>query len=328
MTHRKSVAIVCKPPYTQRVMETISAGDKINEPVVNVLLSIFKPNFQWLSEQIQSVEKQIDVDVSLNFRNDGSTNVAIPTNRNVFILDSGEHLGAGASYLELLANSNSGGIAFCDQDDLWHESKLTMQVSALSSIKLPAISYCDFEVVNSNLKLIKVKRTPKHVTKFTFLFRNNIPGFSIYLNDQAREFLKDSKSYLPKDGFHDWWVLLAISQVGICRRVPQVLASYRLHGSNVIGVSVTIWNRLKRIKRRMNVGFSESKQLIHQMIKYLEYAENENHGSEFLNKIVEGMTMNRWKRLQLLIREGILKSPFSEIVTVTFLYIIPRRLTL
>jgi hypothetical protein len=200
-------------------------------------------------------------------------------------------------------------------------------MKALSGIELPALSYCDFEVVTSDLDLIKVRQMPKRITKFTFLFRNNIPGFSIYLNDEAREFLKDSKFYLPKDGFHDWWSLLAISQVGICKRVPHVLASYRLHDSNAIGLSLTRWNRLKRLKNRMKTGVDESKTLIDQMIKFLEFAHQKNHGYVFLNEIVQGMKTNRGRRLRLLIREGILKSPFSEIVIVTLLYVIPKRIT-
>jgi hypothetical protein len=308
-------------------MREISPNKSIATQEVSVLISVFKPNSTWLALQIQSVENQVEVDVSLNIRNDSSISIDIPMNHKSLNLEPSEHLGFGASYLRLLAESNSGGIAFCDQDDVWHELKLKMQVEALTGIERPAISYSDFEIVNSDLDFIKVRRGPKRITKFTFLFRNNIPGFSIYLNNQAREFLKDSKSYLPRDGFHDWWSLLAISQVGICKRVPLVLASYRLHDSNAIGLSLTGWRRLKRLKQRMKAGVDECKALIDQMIKFIEFANEENHDSVFLNEIVQGMKTSRGKRLQILIREGILKSPFSEILTVTFLYVTPKRIT-
>jgi len=308
-------------------MEKISTGEEIGTPVVQVLVSIFKPNLNWLADQIQSVEKQMHVNASLSIRNDSSASIRIPMSDRPFVLEPSEHLGVGASYLALLAESKSGGIAFCDQDDVWHEMKLTMQVKALNGIEIPALSYCDFRVVNSKLDHIKVKRTPKRITKFTFLFRNNIPGFSMYLNDEARIFLKESKSYLPKDGFHDWWSLLAISQVGICKRVPHVLANYRLHDTNVIGISLTSWKRLKRLKQRLKAGLSESKALIEQMIKYLEYANEKNHGYVFLSNVVEGMKLKRGKRLQILIREGILKSPLPEALIVMFLYVIPKRIT-
>jgi hypothetical protein len=308
-------------------MEDMSEQKMIRTQEVSVLMSIFRPNLKWLADQIRSVEKQINVDVSLNIRNDSLTNISIPIGDKSFNLEPSVQLGVGASYLTLLAESNPGGIAFCDQDDVWNELKLTMQVQALHGIERPALSYCDFEVVTSDLHLIKIRRMPKHITKFSFLFRNNVPGFSIYLNDEAREFLKESKFYLPEEGFHDWWTLLAISQIGICRRVPHVLASYRIHDSNTIGLSLTSWNRLKRIRKKMKSGFHESRTLIDQMIRFLEFANGENDGYLFLSKIVEGMKMNRVKRFQLLIREGILKSPFSEIVTVIFLYLTPKRIT-
>lgn len=308
-------------------MKIISTGEEIGTPVVQVLVSIFKPNLSWLEGQIQSVEKQMHVNASLSIRNDSSTRVRIPMSDRPFLLEPSEHLGVGASYLALLAESKSGGIAFCDQDDVWHEMKLTMQLKALNGIEIPALSYCDFRVVNSNLDHIKVKRTPKRITKFSFLFRNNIPGFSIYLNDKARLFLKESISYLPKDGFHDWWSLLAISQVGICKRVPHTLANYRLHDANVIGMSLTSWKRLKRFKQRLKTGLSESKGLIEQMIKYLEHINETNHGYVFLSNVVEGMKLKRGKRLQILVREGIFKSPLSEVLIVIFLYVIPKRIT-
>lgn len=308
-------------------MKEISERESASTPDVGVLLSVFRPNLKWLADQIQSVEKQMHVNASLSIRNDSSTGIGIPISDRPFVLAPSEHLGVGASYLALLADSKSGGIAFCDQDDVWHEMKLTMQLKALNGIETPALSYCDFKVVSSDLDLIKVRRAPKRITKFTFLFRNNIPGFSIYLNDEARIFLKESKLFLPKDGFHDWWSLLAISQIGICKRVPHVLASYRLHDSNMIGLSLTSWKRLRRLRQRIKAGMSESKVLIEQMIKYFEYANEKNHGYVFLNNVIQGMKLKRRRRLQILIREGILKSPLSEALIVMFLYVIPKRIT-
>lgn len=308
-------------------MREISGRESASTPDVGVLLSVFRPNLNWLADQIQSVEKQRHVNASLSIRNDSSTSIGIPISDRPFVMAASEHLGVGASYLALLAESKSGGIAFCDQDDVWHEMKLAMQLKALNGIETPALSYCDFKVVNSDLDLIKVRRAPKRITKFTFLFRNNIPGFSIYLNDEARIFLKESKLFLPKDGFHDWWSLLAISQIGICKRVPHVLASYRIHDSNVIGISLTSWKRLKRLTQRLKSGLSESQAMMEQMVKYLEYTNEKNHGYLFLSNVVEGMKLKRGKRLEILIREGILKSTLSEALIVMFLYVIPKRIT-
>jgi hypothetical protein len=308
-------------------MNEIPERTMFRTPDVSVLLSIFRPNLKWLADQIGSVEKQVDVNASLSIRNDGLTSIGIPMSGSPFILEPSEHLGIGASYLTLLGEIDSGGIAFCDQDDVWHEKKLIKQAEVLYGIETPALSYCDFRVVNSKLDHIKVQRTPKRITKFTFLFRNNIPGFSIYLNDEARIFLRQSISYLPKDGFHDWWSLLAISQVGICKRVPHVLANYRLHDANVIGIPLTSLKRLKHLRQRLKTGLSESKALIEQMIKYLEYNNEKIHSYVFLSNVVEGMKLKRGKRLQILIREGILKSPLSEVLIVIFLYVIPKRIT-
>lgn len=294
---------------------------------VSVLLSVFKPNMSWLSAQIQSVENQVGVNISLELRNDSTVPVDIPIAGKSLRLEPSEHLGVGVSYLNLLSKSSPGGIAFCDQDDLWQELKLTMQQRALAALSSPAISVCDFEVVNSELQQLAIRRPPKRITRFTFLFRNGIPGFSMYLNNEAREFLKESWRFLPQGGFHDWWSLLAISQIGVYKRVPHVLASYRLHESNFIGLSLSVGSRLALLNQRMKNGLSESKVLIVQMIHYLEFANVETQKVTFLRQIVLGMEMNRLKRVQILVNQGILSSPMFEIINTVLLYVFPKRLT-
>ena len=293
---------------------------------VSVLLSVFKPNMSWLSAQIQSIENQVGVNITIELRNDSDVSIDIPMSDKSVRFESSEHLGVGVSYLTLLSKSKAGGIAFCDQDDLWHESKLTMQERALAALCSPAVSVCDFEVVNSELQQIAIRRSPRRITRFTFLFRNSIPGFSMYLNNQAREFLKESWSFLPQGGFHDWWSLLAISQIGSYRRVPHVLASYRLHDSNFIGLSLSVRSRLTQLKRKINYGLRESKELIVQMINYLEFAKVETQKITFLKQIVLGMEENRLKRFQILVNQGILSSPISEIINTVLLYVVPKKL--
>jgi hypothetical protein len=294
---------------------------------VSVLLSVFKPNMNWLSAQIQSIENQVGVNVTLELRNDNGVFIDLPMADKSVRLEPSEHLGVGVSYLTLLSKSSAGGVAFCDQDDLWHESKLTMQERALAAFCSPAASVCDFEVVNSELQKIAIRRPPRRITRFTFLFRNSIPGFSMYLNDQAREFLKESWRFLPQGGFHDWWSLLAISQIGAYKRVPHVLASYRQHDSNFIGLSLSVGSRFVRLKQKIKNGLHESKALIVQMINYLEFVDVETQRIDFLKQIILGMEMNRLKRLQILVNQGILSSPISEIVNTVLLYVFPKKIT-
>jgi hypothetical protein len=307
-------------------MKTDSDDDREFSPKVNVLLSVYNPKPNWLTDQIASVKFQEDIAIDLLIRNDGFTKIHTALVGNLSTIEAGEHLGVGASYMELLSKCHTGGFGFCDQDDLWSKNKLSRKVQALKGLNSPAMAYCDFSIIDSEARKTGSHKSPSEVSKFSFLFRNNIPGFSMFFNDDARKILQESKDFFPQNAYHDWWSALAISLLGSCVHVPEELASYRIHNSNAVGLASNQWKRFDRLAKKLQSGLSENRQILIQMTKYIEYRNPDHLSIFFLKDIIQGMKLNRVKRLQILIRNGLLKSPKSTLITSLILYVVPSKL--
>jgi hypothetical protein len=307
-------------------MKSDSKNPVSNEPTVNVLLSIYNPNLEWLDAQILSINEQFNVEVMLQIRNDGSNDVQTILDGESINLESQEHLGVGGSYMDLLSKCDMGGFSFCDQDDIWNQHKLSSQIQALDGLNVPAMAYCDFQIIDSESRKIGDRKSPRKLSKFSFLFRNNIPGFSMYFNDEARKLLIDSKEFLPMNAYHDWWCAIAISQLGTCINVPQELVSYRIHGNNTVGISANPWIRLRKLKIKIQLGQKETEKNLLQTVQFIKF-HNSNHESiNFLREILNGMRLSRRQRLLILIQQGVLRSTISDVFNSVLLYVLPSRL--
>lgn len=169
---------------------------------------------------------------------------------------SGNHLGASASYFDLLAGADSGGlVAFCDQDDVWLPGKLSRAASCIDA--QPAdrpVLYCSRQVVvDADLGPIGVSRAVRRGPSFNNALVENIAaGCTVVINEAARALLV---SRLPGEVvMHDSWAYLVIAAFGrvIFDEEPHIL--YRQHAGNAVGEARRAWSgstgRVGRLLRR------------------------------------------------------------------------------
>jgi hypothetical protein len=121
-------------------------------PCVTILLSVYNGE-KYLRNQLDSFLRQEDVDWLLCWRDDGSTDASmammeafaceIGAARCLKSVSSGPHLGAAASFLQLLLEHREASfIAFADQDDCWLPGKLRRSVQRLGNPAGPPALYC------------------------------------------------------------------------------------------------------------------------------------------------------------------------------------------
>lgn len=214
---------------------------------VLVLLSTYNGQ-RFLVEQLESLRHQKEIEVFCLARDDGSTD------RTVEILDEyasvwerltvikGENLGCGASFTELLKAAGPyvnqvDYLAFCDQDDVWFEGKLTAAVSALETMPAdqPSLYCSNLTLVDENLKMI-ANMYPEPVaelTKGNALVERFGTGCTMVFNKKAREMYL---SHLPSVPIlHDRWIYLICLFFGNVHydHTPRIL--YRQHEKNAIG---------------------------------------------------------------------------------------------
>ena len=291
-----------------------------------VVLSIYKPNIDWLTDQISSLRYQSRMQSEVLVRFDGNINQKIYFDSQIKVLSDQKHVGPGRSYMELIDKCDDTLVAFCDQDDFWFPDKLTTLYESIMENSGPALSYCGYTIIDSSGQLIGSREPSRKTTKFTFLFRNTIPGCTMLLNQNAVKLLKRSKPYFPENGIHDWWTALLISLIGVMAPVPEPLISYRLHSLNTIGVSTSYSARKANLLSRIDT-IDKSIHQLDKMLEYLETIETPENITNFLRSIVTGAYANRFVRLMTLIRLGIFKSSLREIVFTVLLYLLPRKLS-
>ena len=135
--------------------------------MVDILLSTYNGE-RYLKQQIDSIIGQSFSDWRLIVRDDDSKDrtrelleeysFAYPQKIKI-ITDSYGNIGVIKSFEELLKNSNSDYIMFCDQDDVWLPEKIRMSLQTLKdkeheNLNIPILLFSDLTVVDESLNVI------------------------------------------------------------------------------------------------------------------------------------------------------------------------------
>ena len=134
------------------------------ETIVTVIMSTYNGS-SYLASQLESLLVQKDVAIRLFVRDVGSSDDTVQILQQYahrfLSLDivEGENLGATesfhvASQLALEKNDPADYYAFCDQDDIWLENKLSIAVNQLSKIASdkPLLYFSNLMMVNNQME--------------------------------------------------------------------------------------------------------------------------------------------------------------------------------
>lgn len=223
----------------------------MENPVVNVLLSTYNGE-KYLKEQLDSVLSQVNVDVRLYIRDDGSqddtvmilqeyssrfSNICLFVEQNIGCVNSFLRL------IELAENDEAHGFffAFCDQDDVWDSDKLYCAIKMMDSQDSEPILYCsNLRIVDSHLKLMKLMYESNiYPMKGRSLVANICTGCTIVMNHHLVDFYNSLNFEVKGIVMHDWlfYNLAIFKGHVIYDNIPHIL--YRQHISNVVGANKT-----------------------------------------------------------------------------------------
>lgn len=205
-------------------------------PRLHVLLSTFNGE-TYLEELLQSILHQSYSNFQLHIRDDGSGDTTPEILRKYASLDKrivielGTNIGVQASFYEVLEKVDDahGLYAFCDQDDIWQEHKLTIAVDALNqSDNQDSTLYCSrLSCVDSENRFLYDSALARDPGAFNALVENSAIGCTCVFGHQLRcDFLRAK----PEDMImHDWWLYLCAASNGtiIYDKVPRI--RYRQH---------------------------------------------------------------------------------------------------
>lgn len=211
---------------------------------VCILMSTYN-GMLYLREQVDSLLKQKNVSMKIYVRDDGSSDGT----QNVLeeyakkyggklIWYQGENIGPAKSFLDLIYHApDAEYYAFCDQDDVWEENKLSAAVEKMQSEReYPCLYFSNVKLVDSHLSQFGISKIDeKKINLKRLLFHNIAIGCTIVFNKKLLSYLKE---YIPNYiWMHDWWVFqvcLAINGKIIFDKEPHIL--YRQHDNNCLGI--------------------------------------------------------------------------------------------
>ena len=226
-------------------------------PRVVVLMSTFNGE-KFLREQLDSVLRQINVEIKINIRDDGSSDGTqnileeYSKNNHNISFKVGKNIGAAQSFLTLLYqidwSKSYDYLAFCDQDDLWDEKKINMAVEKIKRVSTPALYYSALNTFN-NITLEKEKiNVPYQYTLIESMFKSVFPGCTMVINRAGIEMLyqigKPSAVVM-----HDCFIYQVFIAAGYSIFYDtNSYINYRIHGSNysILKKNISSWYKHMR----------------------------------------------------------------------------------
>lgn len=274
---------------------------------VLILLSTYNGE-KYLPELLTSLLNQRGVDLHILIRDDGSKDNTIAYLKTVadrrveFYI--GENKRAVGSFLELIQKAplSYDYYAFCDQDDVWLEDKVSTAVGRLNKVESnrPSLYYTGQIITDRNLKVLyKHNLDTQRSIKANCIF-NQMAGCTAVFNDAL---LQELKKYTPQNIYgHDVWCYRVCAALGgniIVESEGKIL--YRQHEDNVVGLQRGIRGKLKTVQDyifKYNAS-SYAREILEGYLKELS-----DEWIVFLQKIVDSNT-SFGTRVQMLIDSSI-----------------------
>jgi glycosyltransferase involved in cell wall biosynthesis len=247
---------------------------------------------KYIENQILSLMQQTYKNWTLYIHDDGSTDHTLEIVEKYIAIDSRikliddqvKGLKAGKNFLHTLKSSSADYAIFCDQDDIWLESKLEKLYKAIleiDSVDQPVLVYCDgyswSENGNINPESISTAHA-KDLEDFIF-FNGGYQGCSIMMNRKLVEMINSYNGYVYH---HDDLVSLMAHTFGRVKFIPEQLMLYRQHSQAVTGNKDFKKNKFGRLFN--NVGFVISKEHYKAKLGFYNYYKdvlNEHNDNVF-----------------------------------------------
>ncbi|MCS4488046.1 glycosyltransferase family 2 protein [Streptococcus sciuri] len=222
---------------------------------VNILMSTYNGE-PFLADQIESIRRQTFKDWKLLIRDDGSTDrtrsiIKVYTQKDdrIFFINEEDFQNCGVieSFYRLVKFEEADYYFFSDQDDVWLEDKLEVQLAAFAEhdSHQPIMVYMDLMVVDAKLNVLHrsmVKTQSHHANTKLYqeMTENTVTGGVSGINHSLASLWTRTDNVI----MHDWYLALLAAALGQLIYIDKPGELYRQHGNNVLGART--WD--KRIK--------------------------------------------------------------------------------
>ena len=215
----------------------------MKKPLVSILMAVYNPNYEWLKEQLVSLDNQTYDNIELIIYDDCPDKPVDEdfiekyiSNLPYKIIHGKVNKGSNKAFEKLTEIGQGEYFAYCDQDDIWENDKIEILVNCIEKDNAVLV-YSDMSVIdeNSNYKyntLLRAKPRLKYIygEKLTskFFFKNCVSGCCMLIKSEiAKKSVPFSNTII-----HDQWLCIVASLYGKISFINKPLIRYRIHGNN------------------------------------------------------------------------------------------------
>lgn len=211
--------------------------------MIDIILATYNGE-KYIRQQLFSLLSQTYTNWRCIVHDDGSTDDTISIikeianlDRRIVLKENGVQLhNSGKNFLHTLSYSNADFICFCDQDDVWLDTKLEKLISVIEKKDnlIPQVVFSNAYLWKSDKNEISGNATLAFPTDIeSLLFLNcGIQGASAIFNGKMKESMLVPLNNLV---MHDWYLTIIGCTFGEIHYLHENLMLYRQHGANVTG---------------------------------------------------------------------------------------------
>ncbi len=261
---------------------------------VVILLASYN-GIKYIKEQIDSILKQKEVDVTIFVSDDLSTDRTLQYLQNIYkdekrlvYLESHDKFGGAAkNFFRLIKDvdfSNFDYISLADQDDIWYEDKLMRAVKAIEEKKIDAYSSNVLAFWEDGNEMIINKSDSQ--ARYDYLFEAAGPGCTYVLKKDLaislQKFICENWEDVNKIELHDWFIYAFARENNYNWHIDEKpTMRYRQHTSNQVGANNGLKAKVKRLKKVFSSWYRDE---IIKIIKVLRLENKYNFSKYILNK--------------------------------------------
>ncbi len=262
-------------------MAADSDTELLEFPKVAVLLATYN-GARWLTEQIESINAQIGVDLRVIASDDASTDATpqilsaisaldkrwsvMPTKKN-----SGS---SNANFMRLISEADIGDaqfIAFSDQDDIWFAHKMQRALEVLQSSNAHGYTSNVIALYDNGQQKSLNKAYPQR--QYDHFFESPGPGCTMVLTrslfEKFRFFAVENSEACSTFSHHDWLIYAFTRSHGMTWVIDaQPSIYYRQHADNVVGVNFGVAAAVSRIKMIRSGWYKNQVVSLSTLLKY------------------------------------------------------------
>ena len=266
---------------------------KINKNTkIQILLATYNGG-KFLREQLNSILNQEYKLWELLIHDDGSKDNTISIIKEYqinypkkirLLIDKKIFSSASKNFFHLIQNRSREAnlYCFCDQDDIWHKSKLKLIIERYNpqQEEKPLLIHSDLSLIDNSGKVLEkshnklINYQKEFITRNTAYYYNPVPGCAMSINSA----LADKISYSKYMVMHDWWILLsAMHENATVIYINFPLVAYRQHSGNICGykkinflfIVIRLLFKIPNYFKNVKKAYTQSKHFYYQsIIKY------------------------------------------------------------